>query len=119
MMCSLARNREIPIIDDDPGSPSRLGQGQSGEDAEGGPSTLLQTRRTVRKIHYSETQGEKTLCADEALDVDKYETANMLDPLFKQTTQRFDEMGMGSLMSSTLSVNSHLLMQLDSQMDNI
>ena len=43
----------------------------------------------------------------------------MLDPLFKQTTQRFDEMGMGSLMGSTLSVNSHLLMQLDSQMDNI
>jgi len=119
MMCSLGRNREIPIIEDEPGSPSRPGQGHSGEEAEGGPSTLLQTRKTVRKINYSDTQGEKTLCTEEALDVDKYETAHIIDPLFKQTTQRFDEMGMGSLMGSTLSVNSHLLMQLDSQMDNI
>lgn len=74
MMCSLARNREIPIIDDDPGSPSRDGQGNADEDAEGGASTLLQTRKTVRKIHYSDTQGEKTLCTEEAIDVDKYET---------------------------------------------
>lgn len=28
-------------------------------------------------------------------------------------------MGMGNLMTSTLNVNSHLLVQLDSQMDNI
>ena len=118
-MCSLARNREIPIIDDEGGSPSRLGQDQDGEDAEGGPSTLLQTRKTVRKIHYAEGRGEKTLWTEQLIDVEKYETANMIDPLFKQTTQRFDEMGMGSLMGSTLNVNSHLLMQLDSQMDNI
>jgi hypothetical protein len=38
----------------------------------------------------------------------------MIDPLFKQTTAKFDEMGMGSLMSSKLSTNSDLLMQLDS-----
>jgi len=39
-----------------------------------------------------------------------------VDPLFKQTTARFDEMSLGSLMSSRLSINSELLIQLDSQM---
>ncbi len=39
-----------------------------------------------------------------------------MDPLFKQTTQRFDEMSLGSLLSSKLSINSELLIQLDSQM---
>ena len=37
-----------------------------------------------------------------------------VDPLFRQTTQKFDEMNLGSLMSSKLDVTPELLIKLDS-----
>lgn len=43
----------------------------------------------------------------------------MLDPLFKQTCQKFDELSIGNLMTSTLNINSHLLIQLDSKMEAV
>ena len=42
----------------------------------------------------------------ENLDIKKYDQNKMLDPLFKQTCQKFDENSTGNLMSSTLNVNS-------------
>lgn len=40
----------------------------------------------------------------------------LIDPLFRQMTQKFDEISMGNLMSSRLNANSDLLIQLDSSM---
>jgi hypothetical protein len=40
----------------------------------------------------------------------------MIDPLFKQMTQKFDDMSLSNLMSSRLSVNNELIIQLDSSM---
>lgn len=40
----------------------------------------------------------------------------MVDPLFKQMTAKFDELSLGNLMTSKLSINSDLLVQLDSSM---
>ena len=40
----------------------------------------------------------------------------MVDPLFRQTTQKFDEVSMSSLLSSRLSINSGLMLMLDSAM---
>ena len=48
-----------------------------------------------------------------------FDTEAMVDPLFKQTTQRFDEMSMGSLLTSRLAINSELLIQLDSSMPQL
>ena len=39
---------------------------------------------------------------------------HQVDPLFKKTTQRFDEMSLSTLMSSTLDLSSNLQLQLDS-----
>jgi hypothetical protein len=40
-------------------------------------------------------------------------------PLFKQTTLSFDDMSLGSLLSSKLSINSQLIIQIDSQMPQV
>ena len=53
----------------------------------------------------------------ENIDIKKYDLNTILDPLFKKTSQKFDELGPGNLMTSSLNINSHLLLQLDSQMD--
>lgn len=42
------------------------------------------------------------------IDLKDYDKVNMIDPLFKKTTQKFDEMHQGNLMSSTLAINSML-----------
>lgn len=52
----------------------------------------------------------------ENLDIKKYDLTMMTDPLFKKTRQKFDELGIGNLMSSTLNVDSQLLIQMDSEM---
>ena len=67
-----------------------------------------------KKLVFTDKQGEKTLDKLENINIDHFDTEAMIDPLFKQTTAKFDEMGLGSLMSSKLNVNSDLLIQLDS-----
>ena len=52
----------------------------------------------------------------ENLDIKKYDLTMMTDPLFKKTRQKFDELGIGNLMTSTLNIDSQLLMQLDSEL---
>ena len=43
-----------------------------------------------------------------------FDTQHEVDPLFRKTTQKFDEMRIGNLMSSTLSTTPNLLLELDS-----
>ncbi len=43
------------------------------------------------------------------------DTEHIVDPLFKQTTKRFDELSAASLLSANLQANSLLLLQLDSR----
>lgn len=63
-------------------------------------------------MKFSDGQGEKTLEKNEAninIDLSKFDMELMTDPLFKQTTAKFDEVSMGSLMISRLNINSDLL----------
>lgn len=53
------------------------------------------------------------------LNVTNFDTQHENDPLFRKTTQKFDEMGMSSLMTSNLNVTPGLLVQLDSHMSYI
>ena len=48
-----------------------------------------------------------------------FNTQHEVDPLFRKTTQKFDEMGMSTLMSSTLSVTASMFMELDSGLSQI
>ena len=61
----------------------------------------------------------KTLVDSAVLDLKNFDTVNMVDPLFKQTTKKFDDMNSGNLMSASLPVNSQLLIQLDSQLSHM
>jgi condensin complex subunit 2 len=66
-------------------------------------------------LKFTDGQGEKTLDKPENLVIDaNFDTEAMVDPLFKQTTAKFDEMSLGSLMCSRLSVNADMLIQMDS-----
>ena len=67
-------------------------------------------------LKFTDNQGEKTLDKPENLNLSAYDTELFIDPLFRQTTQKFDEMSMGSLMSSRLNINSGLMLMLDSSM---
>ncbi len=65
-----------------------------------------------------ESQGQRTLEAKpENLDMSaQVDSELMVDPLFKQMTAKFDELSLGNLMTSKLTISSDLLVQLDSTM---
>jgi hypothetical protein len=69
-----------------------------------------------RVLKFTDTQGEKTLEKEENLIASQLESELLIDPLFKQTTQKFDEMSLSSLLTSRLNINPELLIQFDSQM---
>eukprot|EP00347_Sterkiella_histriomuscorum_P017739 403348180 len=73
-------------------------------------------KKRKRVIKFNDGQGEKTLEKDEYLNVAAFDTELMIDPLFKQTTQKFDEMSLGALMTSRLNASSELMIKFDSQM---
>ena len=62
--------------------------------------------------------GEKTLEKESNLDISSYDqmVINQIDPLFKKTTQRFDEMSMSTLMCGTLDMTPNLMLQIDSHL---
>ncbi len=66
-------------------------------------------KKKKRVLKFTDTQGERTLEKEKNLNVVQFDTELMIDPLFRQTTQKFDEMSMGSLMTSRLSISSDLL----------
>jgi len=94
---------------------------QEGEDAEEGKDLENSgNKKKKRVLKFTDAQGLKTLDKPENLVLDaNFDTEALVDPLFKQTTARFDEMSLGSLLTSCLSVNSDLLIQLDSQMPQL
>ena len=65
-------------------------------------------KKKKRVLKFTDSQGLKTLESEKNLNVVTFDTEAMIDPLFKQTTQKFDEMGIGCLMTSRLNVSSEL-----------
>ena len=60
--------------------------------------------------------GNKTLEKEANISTAKIDTQHQVDPLFRKVTQKFDDLRMSTLLTSSLNVNSNLLIQLDSQM---
>ena len=60
-------------------------------------------------LKFTDGHGEKTLDKEHNINLVEFDTELMIDPLFRQTTQKFDEISMGSLMSSRLNINSDLM----------
>ena len=73
-------------------------------------------KKQAQKIRFKDSQGQRTLEQEKHITLTSFDTQHEVDPLFRKTTQKFDEMRIGNLMSSTLSVTHNLLLQLDSQM---
>lgn len=73
-------------------------------------------KKRKRVLKFNDGDGEKTIEKAENLNLMKFDTELMIDPLFKQTTMKFDEMSLGALMTSRLSISSEILLQFDSQM---
>ena len=73
-------------------------------------------KQQKRHLKYKGGDGEKTLVEPKEITLKKFDASHEADPLFRKTTQKFDEMSIGSLMSSTLQTSSNLLLQLDSRM---
>ena len=71
-------------------------------------------KKTQRRLRFKENQGLATLEQEKNISVTSFDTQHEVDPLFRQTTQKFDEMRIGNLMSSTLTTTPTLLLQLDS-----
>ena len=60
--------------------------------------------------------GLKTLEKEANISTAKIDTQHQVDPLFRKVTQKFDDLRMSTLLTSSLNINSNLLIQLDSQM---
>ena len=71
-------------------------------------------KKTQRRLKFKDNQGLATLEQEKNISLTSFDTQHEVDPLFRQTTQKFDEMCIGNLMSSTLTGTSTLLLQLDS-----
>ena len=99
-----------------------IGEENEDEDeggADGAKDSAERKQKRVRKLVFNEAGGQKTLEKEANLNMASFNTQHEVDPLFRKTTQKFDEMGLSTLMSSTLSVTASLLMQLDSSMSHI
>ena len=73
-------------------------------------------KRAQKLIRSSRGGEERTLDKESNLNMTNFDCQHEVDPLFRKTTQKFDEMGLSSLLSGTLSATSSLLVQLDSRL---
>ena len=118
MISTLARNGaegdEIQIV----GQNDDFSDDEENQPGIGAKSAKVETttNRKLRKFKFSQSDGEKTMEKLENLDIKTYDLTLMTDPLFKKTRQKFDELGIGNLMTSTLNIDSQLLIQMDSEM---
>jgi len=87
----------------------------SAVDANGNPVGDEQMQKRQR-VKYKAGGGERTLESQKNISLECFDVAHEKDPLFKRTTQKFDEMRVGNLMTATLSTTPNLLLQLDSKM---
>ena len=87
-------------------------------DADGNPVIKEGANKKQKKtfLKFKGNEGERTLDQLKNITLTSFDTQHEADPLFRKTTQLFDEMRLGNLMSSTLSVTPNLLLQLDSRM---
>ena len=59
--------------------------------------------------------GLKTLERDCNLKICSFDTRYDIDPLFSKTTRKFDEMGLSTLLTSSLAIHPSLTLQFDSK----
>ena len=59
-------------------------------------------KRKKTFLKFKENEGNKTLDTLKNLDVTNFDTQHQADPLFNKTTRMFDEMSIGSLLTSSL-----------------
>jgi hypothetical protein len=97
------------------------GAGAEGEreDDDEDEKDTSEKKKKKRVLKFSDCQGEKTLDKLENINLQSLESEAMVDPLFRQTTQMFDEISLGSLMTSKLNINNTLILMLDSSTPNI
>ena len=81
-------------------------------DADGNPINQEEVKRKQKRnfLYRADKGGERTLETIKNISVVNYDTQHEKDPLFKKTTQKFDEMRIGNLMTSTLSTTSSLIL---------
>ena len=89
-------------------------QSEANKDPENQPSQEKKQRK--RFLKFNDTQGQKTLEKEENINLREIDTEFLVDPLFRQTTQKFDEMGQGTLIGNRLNVTPSLQLQLDSSL---
>ncbi|CAK74277.1 unnamed protein product (macronuclear) [Paramecium tetraurelia] len=69
----------------------------------------------LRKKKLQNTGGENTLEKNQAnIDTNKYDLEFEIDPLFQQTSAKFDEAGAKGLLMNNLTINENLMLALDS-----
>lgn len=98
-------------IEEDPGEMSPEAARQRTEAKNAGPSTV---RRRV--LRFTESQGQKTLEKPEKVSNPAIDTESLIDPLFKQTTRKFDELSGANMLAGNLQITNHLQLQLDSRL---
>ncbi|CAD8170330.1 unnamed protein product [Paramecium pentaurelia] len=70
----------------------------------------------LRKKKLHNTGGENTLEKNQAnIDTNKYDLEFEIDPLFQQTSAKFDEAGAKGLLMNNLTINENLMLALDSE----
>ena len=87
-------------------------------DADGNPIVGDQKEKKKKKtfLKFKDNDGQKTLENPKNITMANFDTQHEVDPLFRKTTQKFDEMRIGNLMTSTLATTATLTLQLDSHM---
>lgn len=80
------------------------------DEADGNPIAGDEGRKKQRRAIFKNNGGDRTLESVKNITLDSFDIQHEKDPLFKRTTQKFDEMRIGNLMTSTLSTTSSLLL---------
>ena len=57
-------------------------------------------KKKWKKLKFRDDDGNKTLDTLKNLNISTFDTVHQVDPLFRKTTQMFDEMSIGTLMTS-------------------
>lgn len=71
----------------------------------------------LRKRKVANAGGENTLEKNPAnIDTTKYDLEFEIDPLFQQTSAKFDEAGAKGLLMNNLTINENLMLALDSEL---
>jgi hypothetical protein len=96
---------------------------ESEKEQEAGPAEDRESedkkKKQVRKLKFAENQGEKTLDKLSNLNLETFDTLHEIDPLFRQTTQMFDEMSHWSRLCGMLGTSPELILLLDSRSENV